>query len=218
MPLRPEFENGGCPAGVLDPVIDGAADSALLVAEVRLHDRCQAAELSPDHLPASGRGTGRLAGKISNAGQDACDHLMVFSQLPHDVPKIGPDSQQLSEQAGILTLVMCRQCRAEGQAVRQQAAPGLRRARICLQIVQLLPKSCMRLGELTAPCRHAASVLSGHQNAVPFGPAPPCLALSATSTRHCTHRINRGPGSQTSRSPILPPIQRGVPLIGMSAR
>src|SRR5256885_2839016 len=87
VPLRPEFENGGRPAGVLDPVIDGVPDSALLVAEVRLHDRCQAAELSPDDLPASGRGAGRLAGKISNAGQDACDHLMVFSQLPHDIPE-----------------------------------------------------------------------------------------------------------------------------------
>jgi hypothetical protein len=56
--------------------------------------------------------------------------------------------------------------------------------------------------------------LSGHQTVVPFGPAPPCLALSATSTRHRKHRINREPGSQTSSSPILPPIQRGVPLIG----
>src|SRR6516225_5585432 len=89
--LRPEFENGGCTAGVLDPVIDGIADSALLVTEVRLHDRCQAPQLSPDHLPASGRGTGRLAGQISDAGQDACDHLMVFSQLPHDIAKVGPD-------------------------------------------------------------------------------------------------------------------------------
>jgi hypothetical protein len=50
----------------------------------------------------------------------------------------------------------------------------------------LPPESCMRLGELTAPRRRAASVLSGHQNVVPFGPAPPCLALSATGTRHCT--------------------------------
>ena len=212
--LRPEFENGGCPASVLDPVIYGVADSALLVTEVRLPDRGQAPELSPDHLPASGRGTSRLAGQISNAGQNACDHLMIISQLPHDIPKVGPDQQQLTEQTGILTSVMCRQGRAEGQAVRQQPAPGLRRAKVCLQIVQLLAKSSMRLRELTAPCHGAASILSGHQTRSLPVPAPPCLALPATSTRHGTHRINRGPGSQTSSSPILPPIQRGVPLIG----
>lgn len=106
MLLRPELENGGCPAGVLDLVIEGVADGTLLVAEVRLHDRCQATELSPDHLPAFGRAMGRLAGTISDRSQDACDHLMVFGQLPHDVPKIGPDSQQLSKQASVLALVV----------------------------------------------------------------------------------------------------------------
>jgi len=188
-----------------EPVTDGVADGALLVAGVRLHDRCQAAELSPDHLPASGRRAGRLAGKISNAGQDACDHLMVFSQLPHGVPKIGPDPQQLSEQVGVLTVVMCRQCRAEGQTVRYQP-PGLRRAKICPQAAQLLPNSCMRLSELTAPCHRAAGLSSGHQNVIPFGPAPPCLALSATSTRYGTHRIKQRLGSQTSSPPSPPPI------------
>ena len=49
---------------------------------------------------------GRLAGTISDRSQDACDHLMVFGQLPHDVPKIGPDPQQLSKQASVLALVV----------------------------------------------------------------------------------------------------------------
>jgi hypothetical protein len=106
MLLPPELENGGGPAGVLDLVIEGVADGTLLVAEVRLQDRGQATELSPDPLPAFGRGLGRLAGTISDRSQDACDHLMVVGQLPHDIPEIGPDPQQLSKQASVLAVVV----------------------------------------------------------------------------------------------------------------
>ncbi len=204
--IRPEFENGGCPAGVLNPVIDGVANGALLVPEVRLHDRCQAAELSPDHLPASRRRAGRLAGKISNAGQDACDHLMVFSQLPHGVPKIGPDPQQLSEQAGVLTMVMCRQCRAEGQTVRYQPprpAPS-----------QDLPAGrAVAAEQLHAPERADGSMpprgrpLERPPKRDPFRSraSMPGAVRHQHATRHTSNQA-RGPGSQTSSPPSPPPI------------
>ena len=65
--------------------------------------------------------------------------------------------------------------------LRRQPAPGLRRVKVSLHVAQVLPKSCMRLAELTTPCHRAAGVLNGHRTAVPSGRVPLCLALSATS-------------------------------------
>jgi len=90
--------------------------------------------------------------------------------------------------------------------------PGLRRAKTCPQIVQLLPKNSMRPGELTAPCHRAASIFSGHQTTVPSRPAPPCWRYPP-SARDAAHRISRGPGSQTRSSPVLSPI----PVTGTKA-
>jgi hypothetical protein len=204
--IRPEFENGGCPAGVLNPVIDGVANGALLVPEVRLHDRCQAAELSPDHLPASGRRAGRLAGKIANAGQDACDHLMVFSQLSHGVPKdrAGPAAAQRASRRphrGDVPTVSSR--RPDSALPAPRPAPS-----------QDLPAGrAVAAEQLHAPERADGSMpprgrpLERPPKRNPFRSraSMPGAVRHQHATRHTSNQA-RGPGSQTSSPPSPPPI------------
>jgi haloalkane dehalogenase len=106
---------------------------------------------------------------------------MVFGQLPHDIPKVGPDSQQLTEQASILAVVVRRQRRAERHAAHHQPATARRGVKIGLQVVQLLSKTGMRLAELTAPCQCPAGILTGDQ----CGPLQFCASMpGAVRHRH----------------------------------
>ena len=95
---------------------------ALLVAEVRLHDRADAIE-----VPAEDRaGLARLQ-RVIKLGQQMADHAVILLELRDHGTKLRMPRLQFGEQPGVLTDMVRAEGDAEAVAVEQQiAGHGLR--------------------------------------------------------------------------------------------
>ncbi|GAA1039425.1 hypothetical protein GCM10009557_58030 [Virgisporangium ochraceum] len=118
------------PACVGDALVEGCAHRALLEAEMRLHDRRQAVELTLQLRQRRTVGRSRSAvrqvearggrGHVGDPLEDRADHLVVLDQFGDLSGEVGAGLRQLGEHAGVLALVVGGQRGAERQAVGRQ--------------------------------------------------------------------------------------------------
>jgi hypothetical protein len=100
------LEHGPRPSGVWHAVVEGGADGAFFVSEMRLHDRGEAIDFAPQSrkalrwsgLPRKGQGPDLM--------QDRGYRGVVVDQVPDRRGKVWPGIEQLGEHAVVFALVM----------------------------------------------------------------------------------------------------------------
>lgn len=166
----------------------------LLVAEVVLHDRCDAFEVVVKLLRRRGpvdRGT--------EAAEQVGDHRVILLERAQHRPEFRMRSCDGWKQSAVFALVVGVESRAEAMAIQQQFTGG----RLTGGAVgeggarhgQRFPQSAVHPAEFLAPgdepgrlaLSHARAKGATNTSSASFDPAPPCLTRSATGTRRFPH-------------------------------
>jgi len=178
--------------GVEFEVLQHGDQLPLFVAEVVLHDRCHAFEVTIQFF----RGC-RSIERIAQPLEKMRDHRMVLFERAQDGREVRMRSFDGGKQSAVLALMMPVECGAESMTIKQQVtARVLARCPIAHSLscdLQSIADACVPPAELSAPgyepgrlALSQARTEKRDENIVDsFGSAPPCLTRTATSTRRC---------------------------------
>jgi hypothetical protein len=161
------LEHGPRPSGVCNAVVEGGADGAFFVSEMRLHDRGEAIELASQFGKALRWSGLPLKDQDTDLTQDRGYRRVVAGQVPDRRGKVWPGIEQLSEHAVVFAPVMRGQGRAERQAVDLQTGNHVLIPAQCFPDPgEFIPQLLVGTPELQAERRSPLRVVGSHAGLV----------------------------------------------------